>query len=260
MIALNEIIAYLEELAPKHLAEDYDNVGLMVGDKEALVSKVVISLDTDEKVADFAAKNGAQLVISHHPLLFKPAKSITKSDCLGRTIYNLIKNDISLYAMHTNFDSVSGGLGDYFFKTACDVEAYDSIEGEFPDGIGRIAELSKEITFGELIDRIKKGLLINSIRYVGDENMPVKTIAACNGGGADLIFGAYSMGADVYISGDLKYHHARYAYENGRFLIEVPHYEAEIIFCEYLSELLNKKFKEDCEFLVYKNENPWKIK
>ncbi len=260
MIALNEIIEYLEELAPKHLAEDYDNVGLMVGDKEASVSKVVISLDTDEKVADFATKNGAQLVISHHPLLFKPAKSITKGDSLGRTIYNLIKNDISLYAMHTNFDSVSGGLGDYFLKAACGVRAYDSIEGEFPDGIGRIAKLDREITFGELIDRIKKGLLINSIRYVGDENMPVKTIAACNGGGADLIFSAYSMGADVYISGDLKYHHARYAYENNRCLIEVPHYEAEIIFCEYLSELLNKKFKEKCEFLVYKNENPWKIK
>lgn len=260
MVALNEVIEYLEKLAPGELAESYDNVGLLVGDSNIKVSKVIISLDTDEMVAKKATQLGAELIISHHPLLFKPAKSITKQDSLGKTLYSLIQNNISLYAMHTNFDSVAGGLGDYFLNCACGVKASGSLEGEFPNGIGRIAELEQEITFGELLDKIKKGLCIEKIRYVGDENQRIKTVAACNGGGADLVYNAYRMGADVYISGDLKYHHARHAYENGHCLVEVPHYEAEIIFCKYLSELLNGQFGEKCEFLVCENENPWKIK
>lgn len=260
MIELNEIISYLEQIASPDLAEDYDNVGLMVGNKDAKISKVLISLDTDEKTVEKALECGADLIISHHPLLFKPAKSITDQTSIGRIIYSLIQNGINLYAIHTNFDSASNGLGDYFLKTACCATACDCIDGEFPNGIGRIAKLDSALTLGQLIDVVKKGLNLSSVKFVGNENKLINTVSVCNGSGADMLFDAYSKGADVYITGELKYHHARYAYENDLCLIEVPHYEAEIIFCKYLADILKDKFSQKCEFLIYQNENPWKVK
>lgn len=261
MVELKEITAYLDMLAPASLAEDYDNVGLLVGDKDSRINRLLVSLDTDEYVCREAAERGAELIISHHPLLFRPAKAIVKQDSAGKTIYGLITSGISLYAMHTNFDSVSGGLGDYFLDCACGVKPFNCIEGEFPNGIGRIAHLETETTFGELMDHIKRNLGMKQMRYVGERDTIIKTVAACNGGGADLAYSAYSMGADVYLSGDLKYHHARYAYENGLCLAEIPHYEAEIIFCRHVAALLKAHFKDRCEILISEqNKNPWKIK
>ncbi len=260
MIELNEIISYLENIASPDLAEDYDNVGLMVGNKDAEISKVIISLDTDEKTVEKAVECGVDLIISHHPLLFKPAKSITNQTTTGRIIYSLIQNDINLYAIHTNFDSASNGLGDYFLKMACQLTAYDSLDGEFPNGIGRMAKLDNVLSFGQLIDVVKNGLNLSSVKFVGDESKLIHTVSVCNGSGADMLFDAYAKGADVYITGELKYHHARYAYENDLCLVEVPHYEAEIIFCKYLADILKEKFADKCDFIVYQNENPWKVK
>lgn len=261
MAELAEIMTYLERLAPPALAEDYDNVGLLIGDEHAEVTKVLISLDTDESVAREAAELGAQLVLSHHPLIFRPAKNIIKQSGFGRTVYTLIQNNISLYAMHTNFDSVSGGLGDYFLAQICPQKAFGCMEGEFPNGIGRIAELKDNIPLAVLLEKIKQNFGMEQIRYVGSENTPVRKIAVCNGGGADFTDTAAQMGADVYISGDFKYHHARFAYENRLCLVEIPHYEAEIIFSRYLRERLNKEFDRGIEFIVSeKNRNPWNIK
>lgn len=260
MVELKEITAYLDRLAPASLAEDYDNVGLLVGDKEAHIHRLLVSLDTDEHVCREAAERGAELIVSHHPLLFRPAKTIVKQDCIGKTIYSLITSGVSLYAMHTNFDSVSGGLGDYFLHLACGAEPFGCIEGEFPNGIGRIARLETETTFGEMLDRIKSNFGMKQIRYVGERDTKIRTVAACNGGGAELAYAAYAMGAEAYLSGDLKYHHARYAYENGLCLAEIPHYEAEISFCRLAAEMLQARFRNQCEILISEqNKNPWKI-
>ena len=258
MVTTKELCDYLDTLAPSALAEDYDNVGLLIGDCEAEISKILISLDTDASVVGEAKRLGADLILSHHPLLFHPVKQIVKQDAIGNTVIQLIQNGIQLYAMHTNFDSVKNGLCDYFLKTACGAEPCQSIEGEFPDGIGRIAELPKTILLSDLLVVLKDRLHMEHVRFVGNESQTITKLAVCNGGGADLIYDAYRLGADVYISGDFKYHHARCAHENGRALIEVPHYEAEILFCDYLAEILQAHFGDKCEFFVYKNENPWK--
>lgn len=259
MVALTEITSFLECLAPKELSESYDNVGLLVGKTEKEIKKVLIALDADEKVAKEAEKIGADLVISHHPLIFNPLKRVTDKDSVSRAVISLIKSDISLFSMHTNFDSVKSGLGDLFLDKCAKTKNRAVLIGEGENGIGRIADLCEDLTLGDVLNNIKKEFSLNSVRYIGDKNKKIKTIAVCNGGGAGLIYDAKEKGADLYVSGDIKYSQARFAYENDIAFVEVPHYSAEIIFCEYLMEILKEKFGEKIEILTSdKNVDIWK--
>jgi len=259
MVEMNSIINFLNSFAPPCLAEDYDNVGLLVGDKNKEVCRVLIALDVDEYVLEDADKKSCDLVITHHPLIFKPLKRIDTEDSVSRSIIKLIKNDISLISVHTNFDSVKSGLCDMFLDKIADVSTRAAIDGDEYNGAGRIGDLKNESTFEEIIKRVKKEFEIDKIRYVGKNDRKIKKIAVCNGGGADYIYAAKKLGADLYISGDFKYHHARFAYENDICILDVPHYKAEIMFCEYLKELLKNKFNQEIEvFLTDKNIDVWK--
>ena len=218
----------------------------------------MITLDADEEVVKDAVDKKCDLVISHHPLIFKPLKRVVSDDSVSRTVINLIKNDMSLISVHTNFDSVKSGLCDLFFDKIADTKERVSIEGDEENGCGRIAELKKTSKLSEILEKIKKEFNLPSVRFVGNEDAEIKKIGVCNGGGADFIYSAVSQGADLYVSGDIKYHHARFAYENGVALVEVPHYNAEIIFCKYLKELLENKFKNRVEISVSdKNTDIW---
>ncbi len=258
MVKLNKILEFLSNLAPFEYAESYDNIGLLVGDKEREINKVMITLDADEKVVNDAFKKECELIISHHPLIFTPLKKIITDDSISRTVIDLIKNDISLISMHTNFDSVESGLCDLFLDKVADTKQRIALHGDEINGCGRIAELKNSTTLMNLLNIVKKEFNLNSLRYIGNKEKKIEKIAVCNGGGADFIYNAKEMGADVYISGDIKYHHARFAYENDISLIEVPHYEAEIIFCKYLKEILEKHFRNKLDICVTdKNINVW---
>ena len=259
MVKLNNILEFLCSFAPVEFAESYDNVGLLIGDKNKDVKKVLVTLDVDEKVVDDALAKGCDLVVSHHPLIFTPIKTITGDNSISRTIIKLIKNDISLISMHTNFDSVSSGLCDLFLDKIALTDEKCSIEGDATDGVGRIAHLAEPETLSEIICKVKKEFVLESVKYVGNPDEKIEKISVCNGGGADFVYKAYESGAQLYISGDFKYHHARFAYENGIALIEVPHYNAEIAFCEYVYKLLNTQFGSNADILITdKNENVWK--
>lgn len=255
MVNLREITDFLHGVAPVYLAEDYDNVGLLVEGENDKIEKVLVSLDTDNFVIDEAKEKGCDLIVSHHPLIFKPLKRVGKDD----PVFNLVKNNISLYAMHTNYDAVRGGLCDVLLDKICKSGDILPLIGEESDSIGRIAELSEEMPFSEFVENIKKALKLSEIRVVGKEDYKVKTVAICNGGGADFVYDAKGKGADVYISGDFKYHHARFAYENNMALVELTHYDAEILFIDAVTKALKDKFGE--KLIVYKSEkniNPWK--
>lgn len=259
MVKLDAILDFLYDFAPVEFAENYDNVGLLVGNKNKEIEKVLITLDADEEVIDDAQKNGCDLIISHHPLIFTPIKKITEDNSTSKCIITLIKNDISLISMHTNFDSVNSGLCDLFLDKIAKTEGRTSIEGDVENGLGRIAQLCEEISLLDILNTVKKEFRIDNLKYIGDLDKKIKKVAVCNGGGADFLYKAHELGADLYISGDFKYHHARFAYENGISLIDVPHYNAEIIFCEYLKDLLNKRFVNELDILITdKNINVWK--
>lgn len=242
MVNVFDLIEYLKEIAPASLAESYDNVGLLVDSDKPEISKVLLTLDTDSAVAIEAKDKNCDMIISHHPLIFNPVKNITKETDIGKSIRFLIKNDIGLYAMHTNFDSVKGGLCDYLVEKIFGNINTDCLNSEEESGIGRVFSLDTEVSLADLIKKVKMALNLSSIRFVGDDNKMIKKVCVVGGGGGSMTDDVISLKADAYISGDFKYQHGRDAYFSGMSLIEISHYDAEIIFCEYLKEKLLSKF------------------
>ncbi len=260
MVKLNKIVDFLDSFAPFDFAESYDNVGLLVGDKDKEINRVLITLDADKEVINDAKSKNCDLVISHHPLIFKALKRVVSDDAVSKTLMTLIKNDISLVSVHTNFDSVKFGLCDLFLDKIIKTKNREALSGDSENGIGRIADLCEAATLEDILNSVRGEFDISNLRYVGDKNRVIKRIAVCNGGGAEFVYDAKEMGADLYVSGDIKYQHARYAYENDITLIEIPHYNAEIIFCQYLKEILEKEFENSIEILVTdKNKDVWSV-
>ena len=250
MIKVNNIIKEMELLAPTYLKEDFDNVGLMVGDKNKEVKKVLLALDCTLKVIEEAKKENVELIITHHPLIFKRPSSITTDTLQGKKIIELIKNDISLYSSHTNLDSVENGLND----TIVSILGFDNfkiLEKNKRDdkaGLGRIVSLKESIQLEDLISKIKKSLNINNLRVVKGKDK-VNKIAIINGSGQDFIGKAVSLGADCIITGDTTYHFASDYKEMEISILDVGHFASEQITFFNVMENLKEKFK-DVEFIT----------
>ena len=250
MIKVNNIINEMELLAPTYLKEDFDNVGLMVGDKNKEVKKVLLALDCTLKVIEEAKKENVELIITHHPLIFKRPSSITTDTLQGKKIIELIKNDISLYSSHTNLDSVENGLND----TIVSILGFDNskiLEKNKRDdkaGLGRIVSLKESIQLEDLISKIKKSLNINNLRVVKGKDK-VNKIAIINGSGQDFIGKAVALGADCIITGDTTYHFASDYKEMEISILDVGHLASEQINFFNVMENLKEKFK-DVEFIT----------
>lgn len=250
MIKVNNIINEMELLAPTYLKEDFDNVGLMVGDKNKEVKKVLLALDCTLKVIEEAKKENVDLIITHHPLIFKRPSSITTDTLQGKKIIELIKNDISLYSSHTNLDSVENGLNDIIVS----ILGFDNskiLEKNKRDdkaGLGRIVSLNESIQLEDLISKIKKSLNINNLRVVKGKDK-VNKIAIINGSGQDFISKAVALGADCIITGDTTYHFASDYKEMEISILDVGHFASEQITFFNVMENLKEKFK-DVEFIT----------
>lgn len=250
MIKVNNIIKEMELLAPTYLKEDFDNVGLMVGDKNKEVKKVLLALDCTLKVIEEAKKENVELIITHHPLIFKRPSSITTDTLQGKKIIELIKNDISLYSSHTNLDSVENGLND----TIVSILGFDNfkiLEKNKRDdkaGLGRIVSLNESIQLEDLISKIKKSLNINNLRVVKGKDK-VNKIAIINGSGQDFIGKAVALGADCIITGDTTYHFSSDYKEMEISILDVGHFASEQITFFNVMENLKEKFK-DVEFIT----------
>ena len=250
MIKVNNVIKEMETLAPICLKEDFDNVGLMVGDRNKEVKKVLLALDCTLKVIEEAKKENVELIITHHPLIFKRPSSITTDTLQGKKIIELIKNDISLYSSHTNLDSVENGLND----TIVSILGFDNskiLEKNKRDdkaGLGRIVSLKESIQLEDLISKIKKSLNINNLRVVKGKDK-VNKIAIINGSGQDFIGKAVALGADCIITGDTTYHFASDYKEMEISILDVGHFASEQITFFNVMENLKEKFK-DVEFIT----------
>lgn len=249
MTKVIEIAKAIEQLAPKHLAEPWDNVGLMVGDEQQCVDTIYVTLDVTSESVDEAIKNGAQLIVSHHPLLFSPLKSVTEQTVTGSIVRNLIQNNISVYSAHTNLDKADGGMNDMLCEKLGinDVRSYTDEEcidagGSVLDNIGRIGVLDTPTEMADFVDYVKNVLGCRAISYTGDLSDIVSTAAVCSGSGGDLIYNAYNAGADVYVTSEIKHHEAQLALELGINLIDAGHFETENIICDFMSDYLSTKF------------------
>ncbi len=251
MIKLKDIIEKLEKLAPPSLAEKWDNVGLMIGDFDQPVRNIYVCLDVTSENVQKAIDFGADLIISHHPLLFKPLKRVVESDVNGGIIRLLIRNNISVYSMHTNFDKADGGMNDLLAEKLglCEIRKYDESEclDELmnpTENIGRVGILKESLTMEEFANMVSASLNCSNIKFVGDPCDSVKTVAVCSGAGGDCIYNAYRSGADVYVTSDVRHHEAQLASELGIGLIDAGHFETENIFCEFLLSFLLNEFAD----------------
>lgn len=250
-----DIINFLEEKYPRSNAEEWDNVGLLVGNNKKDVKKIQLSIDATEKAVDYAAQNNVDMIVTHHPLIFKPLKSIVMSELSGRKIIKLIENGLNLYSVHTNLDSSKDGLNDYILELL-EVKKYKIIDINANDetaGIGRMYTLEEKITILEYADFIKTKMKIKNVRVISNDlKSKVKKIALINGSGMSYWRKVKSLGADLFITGDIGYHDALDAKESGLHLIDIGHFESENCF----SELLKKNLEEiGLEVLIF-NDGP----
>lgn len=367
---VSDIAGIINKIAPPALAESWDNPGLQIGDPAANVSRIMVALDPNPDVINSAISASCQLLVTHHPLIFKPLKSISTTTAQGTIIQKAIKAGLSIISMHTNYDIANGGLNDLLagkiglsdclplrvttttqlvklvvFVPAEQAEElrlamfpFTALQGKYRDcsfsvsgtgtftplegakpylgvvgdftkvpeerlelllertqlakaikvmldvhpyqepafdlypllndsekfGLGRIGRLPEPIILAKYAGQLKKILAASSLRYVGDPDAKISKVALCSGSGASLLNEAVRAGADVLVTGDVKYHEAREAENLGICLIDAGHFSTEIIMAEEITSridlLLNTLGYTDCKVEVCRVEaDPFKI-
>ena len=240
-IRVADMIQLMETMAPLLLAESWDNCGLQVGDLQWPVNKVAIALDPLFSVIQSAVAQGVDMVITHHPLIFKPLRKIDLNSSEGRVIAAALKSQIAIYAAHTNLDSASEGINDLLSRTigldellpmvpsphAAAVGLTESTSGTA--GLGRFGVLNPSVSVAQLARKIKLQLSLRQIRVAGRSERMVQKAAVCSGSGASLMAEFLASDADVFISGDFRYHDARTIEDAGRALIDIGHFASEHI-------------------------------
>lgn len=247
MYKVSEILSYITEVAPLQWQENYDNSGLLVGDANALVDRVLLTVDVTEEVIDEAVDNSIKLIISHHPLIFKGLKNILADDTLGRIITKAIKNDISIAAMHTNLDNSFYGVNRILAENLGlkDLQILSPNSVSRPDddiqvGSGMIGVFEKEMSETDFMNLVKDKLNVAAIRHSSLLSRPVKKVALCGGSGAFLIEDAKRCDADVYLTADVKYHDFFNA-DNEILIIDAGHFETEQFTKQLIADIILKK-------------------
>ncbi len=255
-----ELMDLLERFAPKEYACSWDNVGLLIGRADQEIQRVVVALDATNAVVDRAVAEGADLIITHHPMIFSSMKRVNDDGFLGNKILKLVENRISVFAMHTNFDVIGMAAlaGKYldFPEDAQPLEVTAEENGRI-EGIGRITKLAKTVTLGEYTEFVKKALSLEHVLLFGDEDQMIRTVAVSPGSGRSMTELAAQKGADVIITGDIGHHEGLDALDMGLSVIEAGHYGTEYIFIDHVSDFLKKETL--LEVIPVKTGNPYKV-
>lgn len=241
-----ELISWLEEKYSPSFAEDWDNVGLLVGNDEKEVSHVFLALDLTEEALSQAEQVGADMIITHHPMIFSGIKKINNHTFTGKKIIKLIQKDIPYYAMHTNYDIL--GMADlsagYLKLTDTKVLSVTNKEGERPEGFGRVGKLPHKMSLLECARYVKECNGLTDVRFYGAPDKEVETAAICTGSGKSMLKDAIGAGADVYVTGDIDHHTGIDAVADGIAIIDAGHYGTEYIFAEDVKKVLLETFPE----------------
>ncbi|CAN2047925.1 GTP cyclohydrolase I [Candidatus Magnetomoraceae bacterium gMMP-1] len=241
-VTVNDIIEVMAALAPPVLAESWDNVGLQIGRKDWPVKKLWVALDPLFNVVYSACNQEVDLLITHHPLFFKPINTIDLATPTGSIIHKAVEHQLAIFSAHTNLDSVNGGINDILASIIGLSNLGILAEAnEFMNkihGLGRIGDLAGTILLSDLVIDLKAKLSISSVRVAGNLDLPVKRVALCSGSGSSLLEKFFSSGAQVYITGDVRYHDARMIEEKGLACIDIGHFASEHIIVKSLAESL----------------------
>jgi len=241
---LRDILGILEEIAPADLAESWDNPGLQIGSYSQEIKKIFMALDPTLTALRTASLRNAQLLLTHHPLIFKPISRVDIDIYPGNVLLEAVKNSISVVAAHTNLDVAQGGINDILadLLNLNNVEVLMQKDEVVGAGLGRIGDLPGPDKLSAMGNRVKEIIGAAKIRIIGREDTQVKRLAVVGGSGGNLISLAYKKGADVLLTGDIGYHHAREAESLGMSLIDGGHFHTEKtafrVFGEYLKAMI----------------------
>ncbi len=257
MPTVKEIIQALESYAPLSLQESYDNAGLQVGDAESRATAALICLDVTEQTIDEALNRGCNLIISHHPLIFGGAKSVTTATEQGRIIIKALSHGISIYSAHTNLDRARGGVSMEIAAALGlhDVKVLDPDAADEHVGLGAIG-LIEPLPALEFLRKVKDTFGVKCLKYSASfPSLIVRRIAVCGGAGASLIRKAVEAGADAMVTGDVKYHD--FTTWGKRILIaDVGHFESELCTRKIFSHLLADRFPDFVTYTSEEEHNP----
>ena len=242
-----KIIAKLAQEYPTSMAMAWDNPGLQVGRIDRSVKKIYVALDATEEVIADCIKWGAELLVTHHPLLMSGVKRITGEDMYGRKILAMAEHGITHYAMHTNYDVISMSelaKKALHMKKAEILEVTGALEDGTVCGIGCVGDLPKKTTVKKYCEQVKKAFGLESVRVFGNPEQEVKRIAISPGSGKSMIAPALAVGAELFVTGDIGHHEGLDAVDQGMVIVDAGHYGLEHLFIGQMTEYLQKEFPD----------------
>ena len=252
MITVKNISDYIDSIAPYNTKCQWDNCGVLVGDKDKEVRKIGFTLDLTSEVLADAKENNVDLIITHHPIIFRPVKNFLK----GNLAYDLAVSGISAVSAHTNFDCAMGGVNDVLCELLGITNSKGVPDEECPIPMARIGDI-KPMNSSDFAKKVAD--VLGTVCRVADGENIIKKVAVCGGSGADdLIFTAAEMGADAVVTGEIKHHIFLAAKEIGITAIMAGHFETENPAVSALMKYIKNKF-EDVECILLKQSNPTKI-
>ena len=242
MITIADVIKYLDETFHPEYQENYDNAGFLVGDGAKEYRGSLVALDLTEEVADEALAMGLNLIVTHHPFIFRGVKRITNHDDIGRLIMKLILSGTAVYAAHTNLDNLPDGVNGILSEKLelLNCRILKPFESNNTLGAGMVGELAAPMTTETLLLKVKTLTGLPTVRYAGGSGV-VHRVALCGGSGAEFIGDALASGADIYLTADLKYHDFQRSTER-MALADIGHYESEQFAKEIICHTILKKF------------------
>lgn len=246
MTTVFDVFKYIDEIAPFNAAMDFDNVGILVGNEKDNVKKCIVALDITKEVVSEALDIGANLIISHHPIIFTPLKRLVEDS----VPYMLAKSGISAICAHTNLDMAAFGVNSCLAKVleienTVALSLYKTEKGELPMGL--VGDLCKPYSCDEFSKFVKEKLNCKGIRYTTTERK-IKRVALCSGAGGDLIGEVINKNADAFITGEIKHHEILLAGENDICVVDAGHFKTEDVVVLPLVNKLSEKF-DSVEFI-----------
>ena len=249
MAAVNEVFQALDQWAPFETQMDFDNAGFLVGRGDRQVKRILVALDITLEVVREAVEAGCQLIVSHHPVIFHPVRTITDGDPTGRILLELIEGEVAALCAHTNLDAAQGGVNDCLARalglTGVEQLHQDGVDREGrPYGIGRVGLAhSPGLTAGEYAAFVKERLGAASVRYA-DGGKPVRRVAVGGGSCGSMMADALAAGCDAFVTADVKYDQYLQAKALGLTLMDAGHFATENVVCAPLARWLAGRFPE----------------
>jgi dinuclear metal center YbgI/SA1388 family protein len=270
MVRVKDILRWIDSRAPFRYAEPWDNCGLQVGEPESMVDRVLMALDPASSVVAEAVELGCECVVTHHPLLLHPIKSVRTDTWPGSVIRLALVSGISIIAAHTNLDAARQGTNDQLknllgLKDISPLEAVGTFSGEERyAGMGIIGSLPRKTAVRTLAETLSGALGRAVVRVVaGDLKKEAARVAVCAGSGASLMDKVVSSGAEVYVTGDFKYHDARLAAECGLAVIDIGHFASEKLvvepFADFLRSMASLEAAKLQVFLARSEKDPFQL-